>query len=588
MDLATRRTLVRQPVTGDTTLRDVEWSDDRTLLVTVSVVQEVGRNPPRRYEFRRTLAVNVDTGKPTVLRVDPSIGVNIDADLLAARTGRPGTVVMSLWDSVGLSLASRVFDVDTATGKGTPVATGAPETVDWAVDAAGRVVARVDRDTARARAQHDFVVNAARDGRWIEIFRVADPDRQMHLAHLTPGGREIVVFGNLPGERNKLRAIALDGSGVRVLFEEPDRDLEGWLIDGHDRTVVGASLGGLDQPNRWLDTEAEAYHGRVERAFPGRRVAVYGRSADRRRALAYVHGPAHPPIYYLVDFEARTADTIGEAFPALVGANLGRVEASTYPARDGTPIPAYVTYPPGLEPKGLPLVVLPHRGPDRRDDATFHWLAQFLATRGYLVLQPQFRGSRGFGQAFRAAGKRQWGALVQDDVTDGVRTLVERGAADAQRVCIVGLGWGGYVALAGATLTPELYACAASVNGVTDLPELLGAMKVKHGPDSVFFRRWSEEVGQPTDRALAARSPARRVQDLRAPVLLIHGEQDTFVPIAQSEKMARAMSAAGKPFEFVRLPGEDHDLSRSPSRIRVLEELEPFLAKHLAPRANAP
>ena len=178
------------------------------------------------------------------------------------------------------------------------------------------------------------------------------------------------------------------------------------------------------------------------------------------------------PLYYLVDFRAQDRDRRRDLSGARRAA-LGSIRITSFKARDGTQIPAYLTLPPGSEGKKLPLVVLPHGGPESRDWPQFDWWSQFLATRGYAVLQPQFRGSTGFGEAFRLAGRRQWGGLMQDDVTDGVQALISDGTADPGRVCIVGASYGGYAALAGATFTPQLYHCAASINGVSDLADML-------------------------------------------------------------------------------------------------------------------
>jgi dipeptidyl aminopeptidase/acylaminoacyl peptidase len=143
----------------------------------------------------------------------------------------------------------------------------------------------------------------------------------------------------------------------------------------------------------------------------------------------------------------------------------------------------------------LPLVILPHGGPESRDWLRFDWWAQFLATRGYAVLQPQFRGTVGFGDAFRLAGRRQWGGLMQDDLSDGVRAMITQGIADPQRVCIVGSGYGGYAALAGAAFTPELHACAVSVNGVSNLSEMLGWEADHHGTESDTLGYWRDSIG---------------------------------------------------------------------------------------------
>ena len=232
-------------------------------------------------------------------------------------------------------------------------------------------------------------------------------------------------------------------------------------------------------------------------------------------------------------------------------------------------------------PKSLPLVVLPHGGPESRDNYAFDWWAQFLATRGYAVLQPQFRGSIGFGDAFRLAGRRQWGGLMQDDVTDGVRAMIEEQIADARRVCIVGASYGGYAALAGAAFTPELYKCAVSVNGVSDLPEMLEGVRARSGAESDPVAYWRDTVGSAFDKNVIERSPARAADRIQVPILLMHGMDDSVVPIAQSEAMARALGKLNRKFSFIRLSGEDHWLSRGETRLKVLTEIEKFLAENL-------
>jgi dipeptidyl aminopeptidase/acylaminoacyl peptidase len=290
-----------------------------------------------------------------------------------------------------------------------------------------------------------------------------------------------------------------------------------------------------------------------------------------------VSSASGPPVYYLVDFQTHTAEIVGEEYPALATAKLGEVSTISYKARDGQDIPAYLTLPPGAEPHGLPLVVLPHGGPESRDYPTFDWWAQFLASRGYAVLKPQFRGSTGFGEAFRKAGYRQWGGLMQDDVSDGVAAMISRGIADPKRVCIVGASYGGYAALAGAAFTPSLYKCAVSINGVSNLPEMLGYLLRREGPVSY----WREHVGDSFDPALVAKSPGHAAQGITAAILLMHATNDTVVPFRQSEGMARALKFENKPAELIELRAEDHWLSQGETRIRMLRALEKFLAANL-------
>jgi dipeptidyl aminopeptidase/acylaminoacyl peptidase len=260
----------------------------------------------------------------------------------------------------------------------------------------------------------------------------------------------------------------------------------------------------------------------------------------------------------------------------------GTVRQFDYSARDNYALFGYLTIPAGAAEKNLPLVVLPHGGPESRDTADFDWWSQFLSSRGYAVLRPQFRGSTGLGAEHRLAGRGQWGLRMQDDVTDGVKALIAAGIVDPKRVCIVGASYGGYAALAGATFTPELYACAVSVAGVSDLAEFLAYKEKMGGDDSDSVIYWQDSIGKIDDPRVGQKSPARYARNVRAPILLIHGSNDSVVPLAQSQMMDNALTAAGAPHQLVTLDSEDHWLSSSVTRTRMLSEIEKFLAANLA------
>lgn len=320
----------------------------------------------------------------------------------------------------------------------------------------------------------------------------------------------------------------------------------------------------------------------MHRSFPGKQVEVYGWTESGTKTLARVETPSSPPVSYLVDFASHRADIAAEEYPGLAGIALGEVREIKYKTRDGTEIPAYLTAPP-VKPTGpAPLVVLPHGGPHARDYPQFDWLAQFIASRGYFVLQPQFRGSTGFGQSFLEAGYKQWGGLMQDDVTDGVHAMIDQGIADPNRVCIVGASYGGYAALAGVAFTPDLYRCAASINGVADLPAMMREVTpIYDAIASTAVDAWKAHVGSQFDRALSVHSPINSIKTIHAPVLIVYGTGDGVVATAQSKRMAQALSDAGKTVEVAVLPGEDHWLSRSETRIQVLRELDNFLRQYL-------
>jgi dipeptidyl aminopeptidase/acylaminoacyl peptidase len=250
----------------------------------------------------------------------------------------------------------------------------------------------------------------------------------------------------------------------------------------------------------------------------------------------------------------------------------------SYRARDGLVIPAYLTLPADQEPKNLPLVLLPHGGPHARDAVGFDYFAQFLASRGYAVFQPNFRGSAGYGSEFLAKGFGQWGTGMQDDLTDGLQWLIGEGTVDPKRVCIVGGSYGGYAALMGAIRTPELYRCAVSWAGVTDVPAMMQHDKSQLLPER--YRRWRNRVRGKGDANLKDVSPVRRAREVGIPVLLMHGTEDDNVPFRQATEFVKAMNKANKPIEFIQFEGTEHVLQKSDDRIRFLREVESFLARH--------
>lgn len=224
----------------------------------------------------------------------------------------------------------------------------------------------------------------------------------------------------------------------------------------------------------------------MQQAFPGLTVHIVSWDLAKDCVIVSAEGPRQPATYYLLDRTTHQTQTIASAYPTLQTGDLGEMKPYNYVARDGLPIPAYLTLPPGKAPRALPVVVMPHGGPDDRDEMGFDWMAQFLANRGYAVLQPNYRSSSGYGHKFTEAGLHQWGLTMQDDISDGVKKMIADGIADPKRVCIVGASYGGYAALAGAAFTPDLYACAASWAGVSDLPVAIHAAVLNSGVNSMM------------------------------------------------------------------------------------------------------
>lgn len=583
-------------LTGGTKLWGITWADADTALLEVSVTSQLSRTRSgarSRYELYRFLAVDAAGGDPRMLLFDDSQDYITGARLLPVSPRRKDTVSIVTWDfsltkradTIGTRLNNdghedgwvmALFDVDTNTGKGRVVDQGTPYTSQWLVDPDGAPVARVEWNQQEQRSSV-----LVRDGNSWRTILATKGEGSLWLAGLSPDGRSLIGIGNNGTDRSRAWALPMDGSPPTVAFEDPSLEIANGAIDPSTGRVIGYWTAGPEGRIVYLDPERAAMTKALEKAFPDRWVEIVDRSTDGQRLLIRTESESAPAVYYLLDRSTHRADIVGETYAALADVELGQVRTITYPARDGTPIPAFLTLPPGKPDRNLPLVVLVHGGPESHDSGGFDWWAQFLASRGYAVLQPQFRGSTGYGDAHRLAGYGQWGALMQDDVSDGVRYLTGNGTADAKRVCIMGASYGGYAALAGATLTPDLYACAVSVNGVSDLPRMIGDTKARSGGESDVLAYWKDHIGSPYDPKVIAASPARSAAKAQAPILLIYGTNDTVVPPRQTTLMAEALKDTGKPHELVALPGEDHWLKTSATRTAVLEQIEAFLSKHL-------
>jgi dipeptidyl aminopeptidase/acylaminoacyl peptidase len=356
-----------------------------------------------------------------------------------------------------------------------------------------------------------------------------------------------------------------------------------YLQDRKTGRIIGGVRDGEGSSFVFFDNEVQAHWDAVLRAFPDEVVRLVSHSDDYTQVIVQVFGRSHGYVYALFDWYTHQARIVGSVYAGVDSPAV--VKPIHYEASDHFKIPAYLTLPNGREPRNLPLVVLPHGGPAAQDSLGFDWWSQALAAQGYAVLQPNYRGSD-LNPRFLAAGFNQWGRKMQTDLSDGVRHLVQEGTIDPKRVCIVGGSYGGYAALAGITLDRDVYRCAVSVAGISDLGRFLRwtDYRVGHG-DSRSQRYWDRFMGASSsgDPALKLISPIDHVADAAGPVLLIHGRDDTVVPYEQSDIMADALKRAGKPVELLTLKHEDHWLSHSTTRLQMLEATVAFLKVHNPP-----
>lgn len=568
----------------------LQWASNDVVLARVAIWEKVALRS--EYRFERNIAISTE-GKvlSVLLSNDPVSRFLVGQPVLGTTAGpSPRVLVGGLAESSGPSadantrisrkgadnpLLAALWSVDPKTGVGTLVERGSYDTVGWAVDGSGTARVRLEVD----ELDHRFSLMGRAKGasQWSLLWD--GTDLESSRAYYGYSAAEDAVYLGLKDQlvRKKLR----DGSTQPV--GPPSSNNVTLIWDDTRHVPVGLETGDDKPVIDWLDPELGGVHAVISKVFKAQTATLEGWADDRTRFIVRVSSRDTPAAWYLFDKARKELSPLGEEYPELKGAALGATRWITYKARDGLQIPAYLTLPPQAEDHGTkaPLIVLPHGGPASRDDYNFDFIAQFLASRGYAVLQPQFRGSAGFGAVFEDAGRGEWGGKMQTDLLDGIAALTASGDVDPARVCIVGASYGGYAALAGATMHADAYRCAASIAGVSDLRLLLLQKGRTYGHNSAGLESWRRMLGNSSTAKLTSASPSQLAAKVRVPVLLIHGDKDTIVPIAQSQVMLAALKAAGRPVEMVTLVDENHYLTRAATRTQMLEALETFLAKNL-------
>ncbi|KAF0182595.1 MAG: peptidase S9 prolyl oligopeptidase [Alphaproteobacteria bacterium] len=596
-DLDASRVVLTVASPKDHTLRSIGWANETTATFVLSTAltwdqsraDEYGwRDAQRLFEFFRVGTITLPDGRMKLMMEKENgswANTRLD-DLQAPIVGDAGFGRMLGRTSPTRDGRVAIYRVNLLTGDGRIQQSASPRSWDMLLDESGRLVARTE--------------SQENTNRW-KLFSVqGDAERQIGedesetgapppLLGLLADGRLATLETPDGGDRVGLYGVDLATGAHTLVHEAPRHDITGAIADPWTRRIVGAQWTEDLPKQHFFDPGLAAIAGDVTATFEGGYALVLSWSRDMRRILVFGEGVGNPGAYYVYEPAEKRLRKLGALYPELPPEGVSSVSVINYPARDGVRIPAYLTIPNGLEPRNLPLVVLVHGGPHARDSWTFDWWAQFLASRGYMVLQPNFRGSSGYGDAWLEAGRREWGGRMQTDVEDGVAALVRSGRVDARRVCIVGASYGGYAALAGAALTPERYACAVSVNGVSDLSLML-QQEVSgdaNGPTADF---WQLSIGNRAEDAARIRavSPANLAANVRAPILLMHSTEDSVVPPEQTKIMARRLRDAGKSARVVVLTGDDHWLSAAATRTQMLEEIETFLAQHLAAPAAHP
>lgn len=455
---------------------------------------------------------------------------------------------------------------------------GTSHTNDFFVNSKGKVIARESYNNSN----NTHKLEALHDGDWETIYEKKSELTEVSFNGVTPDGLSLVMSKhNDEHGRWAYHTISLkDGSVSKAIFSKDDKDVERVITD-INRVVYGVQYSGFKPSYEFFDNKINHTIKSLNAAFPNNAVLITDHTPDWSTIIFNLQGSDSSGEYYR--YHGGKVNLLARARPDISQDKVNLVHIINYKARDGLNIPTLLTLPNNKDVNNLPAIMLPHGGPESYDKVYFDWLSQYFANQGYAVIQPQFRGSKGFGTSHKHAGRGEWGRKMQDDLTDGVNALVKEGIIDAKRVCIVGASYGGYAALAGAAFTPDVYQCAVSIAGVSDVELMMKNDRKKYGRRHWVVSYWDRVINSKKldDDHLEKISPINSIDKIKVPVLLIHGERDAIVDIEQSEDMYDEMKDAGKKVDFIELKKGDHNLSNAKNREITLEAIGKFVKKHI-------
>lgn len=577
----------RWPI-GDHKLEDLEWADATHLLIYVRRAQTYSPSLTNRVELPYVLDLDVTKGKGELLfahstinapwisgrlgvfkGADAAYGYYLNVTLANAHTG-------SRIEQSGSSFLDHdwpgLYKVNLETLAVTRVTEGSETVSNWVLDSKGQIVGSEYFESAsgdwKLLSQGKALAKRSGSEGRIDLLGLGrTPTTLLTQEHTKSGGDKVLEY-------------PIDGGAPTSLFE--DLAIESYRRDPATGVLIGVEKADAGGP-LFFDSTLQARALAARKPFAGRRTRLASYSSDLGQQIIHTEGDHDSGTYWLVDLVGHRADIIDNAYPLVPEGEIGPSAWFDYKAGDGLALRGVLTLPPHRAAKALPLVVLPHGGPIAGgDEPGFDWWAQALASRGYAVLQPNFRGSVTGDQALREAGYGEWGGKMLTDIADGAKALADKGIIDPKRVCIVGASYGGYAALAGVTVQQGLYRCAVAVSGVSDLKAMLDLAVDRSSDHATSVQQDLKVLGvkSPNDPKLDQISPIRLAARADAPILLVHGKDDTVVAFDQSLSMRSALQRGGKTVEFVELAGEDHWLSKSATRIAMLKAVVAFVQKH--------
>jgi dipeptidyl aminopeptidase/acylaminoacyl peptidase len=518
-----------------------------------------------------------DVDMETMARRDLTPYDGIQARIISAKKSHPGEVLVGMnRDNPQLH---DVYRLDLSTGEMVKTIEN-PGYAAWIADQDQVVRGALE---PLPDGGFDLVVRDSEDGEWRKLITIAADDTPASDAlSFSADGSSLLMTSAEGSDTGRLVRLHLADGTVEVLFEDPEVDVEGAILHPDTREPQIVEVLKDRAEYHVFDPSVEADLEAIRALDSGDPGLVSRDDADTTWLVAFNKDDG-PATHYSYDRTTRTGRFLFYSRPELERYQLTPMKPFTFEARDGLVIHAYATFPEGEEPRNLPTVVNVHGGPQIRDTWGYHPEAQWLANRGYLCLQVNYRGSAGYGKSFVAAGDREWGAKMHDDLLDAVNYGVAQGWVDKDKVAIYGGSYGGYAALVGAAFTPDVFRCAVDIVGPSNLKTLLDSIPPYWAlMKAQLYRR----VGNPETDAdfLWSRSPLSKARDIKIPLLIAQGANDVRVKQAEAEQIVDALKEAGIDYEYMLFPDEGHGFAKPENRLKFYAAAERFLAKYLGGR----
>lgn len=576
----------------------ISWANDERLLAHISIplylqkaIRKFNKEPEEfdindYYQISRTVSMDIN-GMNQVMLMNNSWRISSNHSLSNIRhflPNDPDHVLISAYKNN----RRRLYKVNVYSGESEHLVSGGKRTYSFVSDIDGNPKYRLDY-LPNAKAIQIFEYTKDKD--WEKVDRIYfDKDEKdgIDINGLIGiiNNQLIYIKKNKKTGYKELLSIDPKNNHTKTLVNLKDKDIISAIINFDSNEVQGYIYEDGDVfRNYYFNREHRDIYDNFVENFTYENFNIFSTDRERKNWLLKSYGRDNPGTFYLYNFENDNLQFYDFMYANLKSQDLAVPAVVNYLTRDKVKIRSYVLFPPEYqEGKIYPLIVMPHGGPHSRDYADYDDFAQFIATRGYIVIQPNFRGSTGYGKAFEEAGFHQWGGIMQDDLEDAVDFMVRKGYADKSKVCIVGLSYGGYAALMGVIKTPQLYECAVSINGVTDLVEMIDYDNDKFEDDQELLDRIVEAIGdiEKDKKSLISNSPLRQVDKIFKPLLIIAGKDDKIVPVEHSEDLIDKLENLDKYVESLLIKDTGHNIFRHhEDQEKIYQLVDDFLAKFL-------